>query len=468
MVNFFEVVKDKFYELKNDPNLRKYFIAGGCCIGGVAVAVLVVISGNLRTLSLNEGGANAGDLIDGNSATVERNSAGGIIADIDWEKVIGYDRDGNPIYGTHGMVPAIGGYDMCGAPILAEDLVVTGYAEDGLPIYGNYSAIDQARIRGLNDPSNTDIDWNSIVGYDIDGNPIFGTFGADPNILGYDLLGNPIYKGSVTVSGHTDSGVPIYNYSTINVAKANGVAQKNALNSGKNGDSNVSSDKVKQDASKRPADKTDNVKTETKRNGVLTQYVPSQKKEDTKEKTKENANKSDDTKEVIKEDTKEVDKANEVQDKEISSLQQKIDDIKSQLMDKSSLKGDKGEKGEAGATGQAGVQGTAGAQGPQGMTGAIGPQGNAGVQGAKGETGATGKDGASSYTYIRYAAQDPAMYPSTELLIEPTAETKYMGVATSSSAAAPSRSSDYAWSQYKDLSITAVEDADGVTTLVIQ
>jgi len=74
-----------------------------------------------------------------------------------------------------------------------------------------------------------------VVERDADGNPIFGTFGADTNILGYDLLGNPIYKGSVTINGRTDSGLPIYNYSTINTAKSNGISQQNALKNGKDG-----------------------------------------------------------------------------------------------------------------------------------------------------------------------------------------------------------------------------------------
>ena len=76
MSNFFEGIKDWFSELKNNPNKKKIFIIGGCSIGAVVLIVLFVLYGNLHSLSLSERGASAGDLIEGNSATVERNKAG--------------------------------------------------------------------------------------------------------------------------------------------------------------------------------------------------------------------------------------------------------------------------------------------------------------------------------------------------------------------------------------------------------
>ena len=64
MANVIERVKDKFSELKHNPNKKKYFIAGGCGIGVVALLALIVLSSRLHVLSLNEGGASAGDLIE--------------------------------------------------------------------------------------------------------------------------------------------------------------------------------------------------------------------------------------------------------------------------------------------------------------------------------------------------------------------------------------------------------------------
>ena len=97
MGNLMERIRDRFDELKNNPNNKKYFFTVVGTLTMAAVITVVVLASGLKNISLKEGGASAGDLIDGSSANVERNSAGGIILDIDWDNIIGYDRDGNPV-----------------------------------------------------------------------------------------------------------------------------------------------------------------------------------------------------------------------------------------------------------------------------------------------------------------------------------------------------------------------------------
>ena len=78
-------------------------------------------------------------------------------------------------------------------------------------------------------------------------------------------------------------------------------------------------------------------------------------------------------------------------------------------------------------------------------------QGPQGIQGEKGETGeqgipgATGKDGVSYYFYVRYSVNSNG----NPMTITPTDESKYMGVASTTSETAPTSYSAYTWSLIK-------------------
>ncbi|AOZ97821.1 collagen-like domain-containing protein [Butyrivibrio hungatei] len=459
MGNFIENLKDRFEEFKNNPENKKKFIAAATVVGALALILVVCLASGLKSISLKQGGASAGDLIEGNSPNVERNAAGGIILDIDWDNVIGYDLDGNPVYGTNGMVSAVGGYDMLGAPILADDMKVIGNAEDGLPIY-DYSAIEQARLRGLNDITNTNIDWNTVVGYDKDGNPIFGTFGADPNILGYDAAGNPIYKGSVTVTGRTDSGMPIYDYSTRETVKAAGKSAQDRIRNGKNGadgKDGVDASATDGNAGINGSNGANGTSGTNGTNRTVTQIINNTSGKDGTNGTSKNG--TNGTNGINANGTNGTNGTNA----DVSRVQAEVDALKEQV-NNGSLNGKDGRDGKDGEKGERGSEGQRGATGAQGSAGQTGSQGATGATGAQ---GAAGKDGVTYYTYIRYASEDPSVYSNAKMSADPSSDTKYMGIATSASTSAPAKASDYTWSQYKDLSVTATTDADGVTTLVI-
>lgn len=91
----------------------------------------------------------------------------------------------------------------------------------------------------------------------------------------------------------------------------------------------------------------------------------------------------------------------------------------------------------------------------------------ASVKGDRGETGKTGETGKSVYMHIKYADEDPSTNPATSIKDYPDETTKYMGVYSDTNPVASSVASAYRWTQYKDLSITAVKE-DGVTTLIIK
>lgn len=127
----------------------------------------------------------------------------------------------------------------------------------------------------------------------------------------------------------------------------------------------------------------------------------------------------------------------------------------------------KGDKGDTGAQGIQGPQGEAGPAGPKGDTGDVGPQGpqgEQGIQGEKGETGATGPqgppgiqgppgaNGTSTYFYVRYS-ENASGSPMTDT---PNENSKYMGVASTTSPTAPTSPSGYVWSLIK-----GADGADG-------
>ena len=209
-------LKDWWSEVKNDPAKKKKFIAITAGLGAACAIAIGVVAVNLGDIS-RMAGSSASDLIAENGGGY--NDAGGLIADIDYNSVIGYDADGSPIYGTKGLVNGVGGYDCFGAPIATDKLVVTGTAADGRAIYGGYSAVKEARIRAISLNKTGDIDYNAIVGYDRNGNPIYGSVSGRDDIWGYDANGRPVPKDNVRQTGTTANGMPIYDYSAIDVAR---------------------------------------------------------------------------------------------------------------------------------------------------------------------------------------------------------------------------------------------------------
>ncbi len=227
----FEQIKEQIGGLK-DSAAGKVLIGGA--IGFLVVFGIIFVAGmrnNLRAegeeIEAVREGVEAAELMAASSESAIRNLSGGVVSDIDWDTVEGYDREGNPVYATRRTVPTVGGYDMCGAPLSDTDLTVTGKTSGtNEAVFGTYSAVDKARERGLME-SDPDIDWNKTAGYDRDNNPVFVS--KSGKALGYDLLGNPLMAGSVTVGARTDSGLPIYEYSAIQTARADGKNAQKAL-----------------------------------------------------------------------------------------------------------------------------------------------------------------------------------------------------------------------------------------------
>lgn len=124
-------------------------------------------------------------------------------SDMDKDTVIGWDRDGCPIYASLGLFGAgrVWGYDVTGQPIDSEPSQAGEAGRMGLPVY-DYSAIELARARGdLNDA-----DIEKIIGRRMDGTVAFGPGGQDLNALGYTADGNVIYKYPKNLIEYTDYG----------------------------------------------------------------------------------------------------------------------------------------------------------------------------------------------------------------------------------------------------------------------
>lgn len=160
---------------------------------------------------------------------------------------------------------------------------------------------------------------------------------------------------------------------------------------------------------------------------------------------------------------------------QITEQQQLINQLQAQLANvkdgRDGIDGTNGVDGRDGRDGSNGTSGKDGRNGKDGRDGVDGVDGKDGINGSNGKdgrNGVDGKNGSSSYTHIKYAAQDPTLDPTTTLYDEPSPSTVYIGIATTNTSAAPMNSQVYTWSRYKDLSITAQQDDDGVTTLIIQ
>lgn len=222
-------VKGRMAEIKENPEAKKYFTIVVISVISLIILTFVIIISGLSSIAKSRSGLRASDIIEGTAVSTERNAAGGLIVDINYNEIIGYDANRNPIYAPNGLLPAIMGYDMCGTPIELEGIVVTEQASDSLPIYGNVSSIDSARRRGLAEHGTNNVSWNSIVGYGQDNNPIFAANIPDPEILGYDVLGTGVAKGTVVEVGRTSTGMPIYDYSVIMKAKQVGIAEQERI-----------------------------------------------------------------------------------------------------------------------------------------------------------------------------------------------------------------------------------------------
>ena len=222
-------VRGRMSEIKANPEARRYFNIVIISVISLIVLTLVIIISGLSSIAKARSGLRASDIIEGTAQSTERNAAGGLIVDINYNEVIGYDANRNPIYASNGLLPAIMGYDMCGTPVEAEGVVVTEQASDSLPIYGNVSSIDAARRRGLAEHGSNNVSWNAIVGYGQDNNPIFAANIPDPAVLGYDILGTAVEKGTVVEVGRTQTGMPIYDYSVIMTAKMIGVQEQERI-----------------------------------------------------------------------------------------------------------------------------------------------------------------------------------------------------------------------------------------------
>lgn len=383
MNSFKERMEDWYDDLDTDPDKKKFLVILGI-LGAVLIVFLFIFIAFNLTKHGSESSVRAAELVSGDEAGDERNDAGGLIADINWDSIIGYDRDGNPIYGTNGLDADVGGYDMCGAPILKEKMNVIGTSDDGLPIY-DYSARDEARIRGIRDGKNPDIDWNTVVGYDRDGNPIFGTNGADANILGYDMLGNPIYKGSVRVSSRTDSGLPIYDYSTIEVARQLGRQQQDDLKNGRRATRSVVVTEAGTDVIRTSAYGTDGT------DGQNGQGDTGFDGKDGSNRYGNNGMQATDGKDGRRgSDGK---SGQDGQDAEGAQSGSRGRNGMNAPDGKDGRNGKKGPRGDKGPAGSNGSDGTNAASGKNGTSGTSGQRGNNGANGSSGNSGKDGKDG---------------------------------------------------------------------------
>ena len=222
-------VKGKMSDIRKNPEARRYFNVVLICIAAAIGLSAFLVLGALSSIAKARSGVRASEIIEGTALSTERNTAGGLIVDINYNQIVGYDANKNPIYASNGHLPSVMGYDMCGTPILSEGLLVTEMAADSLPIYGNVSSIDAARKRGLAAQGEGNANWNSIVGYGQDNNPIFAANIEDTAILGYDLLGLSVEKGTVIEVGRTQSGMPIYDYTVIMKAKMIGTKEQERI-----------------------------------------------------------------------------------------------------------------------------------------------------------------------------------------------------------------------------------------------
>jgi phage minor structural protein len=106
-------------------------------------------------------------------------------------------------------------------------------------------------------------------------------------------------------------------------------------------------------------------------------------------------------------------------------------------------------------------------KGDKGDTGATGAKGDTGAQGPQGIQGPTGPSGTSQYVHIRYSTASNGNPMTTT----PSSSTKYIGIANTTSATAPTGYASYTWSLFKGADgtdgaqgIQGPKGADGQTT----
>jgi hypothetical protein len=370
MANFFSDTKDKMSELKNNPKNKKIWVTLSVVCGVGLLALIVGLTSSLKKTAAAGGNVNASALIETSTeatGTSLDSVAGSNAKDIDFETILGYDKDGQPIYGSYGLVPNVMGYDVNGQPIATGSITQTGSNEKGEAIY-DYSSKEVAAAKGIDGKDGTN-GTNGTNGTGSTG--IAGTNGTNGTSGSTGATGASGKNGTNGTSGTGKNGV-------------NGANGANGAN-GKNGTAGSYY--------------------------VIDNYVKGDK-------------------------------------------------------------GDTGANGIEGKQGPAGVAGAAGSNGANGKDGRDGQTGAAGIAGAKGDTGATGatgaagaagapgKDGADGKsTFVRFSKNANGK-DMTEI---PDSTTKYMGVYTGTTAS--TKYTDYEWTQYKDLSITY---DSGSNTLTIQ
>lgn len=472
---------------------KKLIIVAGVVL---LLAIVLFLFLGLGLKAFKGGNVKASELIGTDNVNTERNDAGGIIVDINWDEVIGYDRDGNPIYGTNGLVASVGGYDMCGAPILREDMRVIDKAEDGLPIY-DYSAIDQARMRGKTNGLNPDIDWDTVVAYDADGNPIFGTFGADDNIFGYDLNGNPIYKDDIEITGYSESGMPYISYSTREVIREKGRQQISDIVNGRNGSNGADAEGANgangNDATGKEGQSGANGQNGSRgQNGIGGQNgkdgesviglsggngnngQSGRNGKDGKDGPKGDRGPQGNSGQNGKNGVSGLDGKNGANGRNGADGQRGSNGFDGSngndgYNGADGSNGNNGGDGRNGSNGSRGANGADGANGSNGSNGLNGADGSNGQNGKQGERGATGATGLSTYTHIKYCDIDPSTNHAAKIYDKPSTATKFIGIYADNSKVASNEPTSYVWTRLKDLAISSyTDDATGVTTLKIR
>lgn len=136
MNSFFNNMQEKWEEIRNDPKRRKVLLI---IIVVTAIILCLVFLYFLLFPAVKRNVTDKGDTI-----------TEGYSADINYDVIIGYDADGNPIFGSYGMDPSIIGYDIYGNPITIADIGILGYDADGNPIYDftSYHAVDKGVLGG--------------------------------------------------------------------------------------------------------------------------------------------------------------------------------------------------------------------------------------------------------------------------------------------------------------------------------
>lgn len=124
---------------------------------------------------------------------------------VDPNAPVGYDADGNPVYNLPSTADAGGdssqvvGYDANGNPVTSDEVATD---TNGNPVADTNTA----------QPStDTGVDSN-VIGYDADGNPVTADTISDQPVIGYDADGNPVTADTTsdqTIIGYDADGNPV-------------------------------------------------------------------------------------------------------------------------------------------------------------------------------------------------------------------------------------------------------------------